>query len=78
MKNIVHFTYNCKLTFKRKYIWLNNVIQNKKMLPPTMTIFFLFNIFYNYEIYEKRLRRSELETEWLKEMLDKDKWKYIM
>tara|TARA_R110002012_G_scaffold2264_4_gene10828 strand:+ start:1795 stop:1947 length:153 start_codon:yes stop_codon:yes gene_type:complete len=36
------------------------------------------DIFNNYEIYEKRLRRSELETEWLKEMLDKDKWKYIM
>jgi len=35
-------------------------------------------LFNKYEIYEKRLRRNHLEKEWLKEMIDKDKWKYIM
>lgn len=35
-------------------------------------------LFNNYEIYEKRVRRNTMEVEWLDEMIQKDKWKYIM
>jgi hypothetical protein len=35
-------------------------------------------LFNKYEIYEKRMRRSNMEKEWLKEMMDRDKWKHIM
>lgn len=35
-------------------------------------------LFNNYEIYEKRIRRNTMEVEWLDEMIQKDKWKYIM
>jgi len=36
----------------------------------------LFNNYYT--IYEKRCRRINMEEEWLKEMLEEDKWKHIM
>ena len=37
------------------------------------------NLFNNYyKIYEERVRRINMEEEWLKEMLEKDRWKYIM
>lgn len=37
------------------------------------------NLFNNYyKIYEKRVRRINMEEEWLKEMLEEDKWKHIM
>jgi len=35
-------------------------------------------LFNKYERYEKRCRRINMEEEWLKDMLDKDKWKHIM
>ena len=35
-------------------------------------------LFNKYERYENRVRRSNMEKEWLNEMLEKDKWKYIM
>ena len=35
-------------------------------------------LFNKYENYEDRVRRSSMEKEWLNEMLEKDKWKYIM
>jgi|TARA_B100000780_G_scaffold96046_1_gene66975 hypothetical protein len=36
----------------------------------------LFNNYYT--IYEKRCRRVDMEKQWLKDMLDKDKWKLMM
>jgi hypothetical protein len=36
----------------------------------------LFNNYYT--VYEKRLRRVNMEKEWLKDMMNKDKWKLIM
>ena len=35
--------------------------------------------FWDYSgIYESRRRRINMEEKWVKEMLEKDKWKYIM
>ena len=35
--------------------------------------------FWDYSgIYESRRRRINMEEKWMKEMLEKDKWKYIM
>ena len=37
------------------------------------------NSFWDYiGIYENRRRRIEMEDKWVKEMIEKDKWKYIM
>jgi|TARA_Y100001935_G_C17161784_1_gene435675 hypothetical protein len=34
---------------------------------------------WKYEgCYENRLRRSKWEREWVNEMIEKDRWKYIM
>ena len=39
----------------------------------------ILNKFWEYEgIYEKRLRRVNMEEKWVKEMIEKDKWNYIM
>lgn len=39
----------------------------------------ILNKFWKYEgIYEKRLRRVNMEEKWVKEMIEKDKWNYIM
>jgi hypothetical protein len=35
-------------------------------------------LFNKYEKFEDRVRRRNMEKEWLKEMLEEDKWKYIM
>ena len=35
-------------------------------------------LFNKYEKFEDRVRRINMEKEWLKEMLEEDKWKYIM
>jgi len=35
-------------------------------------------LFNKYENYVDRVRRSSMEKEWLNEMLERDKWKYIM
>ena len=35
-------------------------------------------LFNKYERYEKRCRRVDMEKQWLKDMLDKDKWKLMM
>ena len=32
----------------------------------------------NYKIFEKRVRRINMEEKWIKEMIDNDKWKFIM
>ena len=39
----------------------------------------VLNGFWEYSgIYESRRRRINMEEKWLKEMIEKDKWKYIM
>jgi len=39
----------------------------------------IVNNFWNYSgIYESRRRRIDMEEKWLKEMLEKDKWKFFM
>ena len=38
----------------------------------------VIKLFNKYEKFEDRVRRSNMEKEWLNEMLEKDKWKYIM
>lgn len=39
----------------------------------------VLNSFWEYSgIYESRRRRINMEEKWLKEMIEKDKWKYIM
>jgi predicted RNA-binding protein len=35
-------------------------------------------IFNHYEKYEDKVRRVDMEKEWVKEIYEKDKWKYIM
>ena len=35
-------------------------------------------LFNKYEKFEDRVRRINMEKEWLKEMLEEDKWKNIM
>mgnify|MGYP001080770413 FL=1 len=35
-------------------------------------------LFNKYEKFEDRVRRRNMEKEWLNEMLEKDKWKYII
>ena len=31
-----------------------------------------------YKKYEKRIRKVNMDEEWIKEMLEETKWKYIM
>ncbi len=31
-----------------------------------------------YTIYEKRVRRVNMEKQWLKDMMEKDKWDFMM
>ena len=38
----------------------------------------VIKLFNKYEKFEDRVRRSNMEKEWLNEMLERDKWKYIM
>ena len=39
----------------------------------------IVNNFWDYSgNYESRRRRINMEEKWLKEMLENDKWKYIM
>ena len=39
----------------------------------------VLNGFWEYSgIYESRRRKINMEEKWLKEMIEKDKWKYIM
>tara|TARA_Y100000768_G_scaffold297137_1_gene230963 strand:- start:126 stop:281 length:156 start_codon:yes stop_codon:yes gene_type:complete len=35
-------------------------------------------IYGDYKIFEKRVRRINMEEKWIKEMIDNDKWKFIM
>ena len=39
----------------------------------------VLNNFWEYSgIYEKRRRRIDMEEKWINEMIELDKWKYIM
>ena len=39
----------------------------------------VLNNFWEYGgIYEKRRRRIDMEEKWINEMIELDKWKYIM
>jgi len=35
-------------------------------------------LFSKYERYEERVRKVNMDEEWIKEMLEEIKWKYIM